>query len=311
MSLFAEEPWLLAVLCGILGLLIGSFLNVVIYRLPRIMRRQWAADAAQILAEPEIRAEIELSASSHSALNGALAEVTQAISALPILSLARPRSRCPVCGHPISALENVPLASWLVLRGRCSACKTPIAIRYPVIELTLGVLFACASLQFGESVRLAAAMLLLSLCVAMSVIDADTMLLPDVLTQALLWSGILVNASGQGFVALLPSVLGAAVGYAVFWSIGTLFRVVRGIEGMGAGDYKLLAALGAWFGWTALLPIVVLSAGVGSVVGLSLMAVGRATALTRLPFGVYLAPAGIIMLFFGPSLTALVLPGVR
>jgi leader peptidase (prepilin peptidase)/N-methyltransferase len=309
MSLLAEEPWLAAVLCGILGLLIGSFLNVVVYRLPRIMRRQWAADAAQILQEPDIRNELGLAPDA--SLDASLAGVGTTLGSLPAFSLSRPRSRCPECGHPITALENIPIASWLVLGGRCSACKIRISPRYPIVEACVGVLFACAAASFGDSVRLPMSLVVISLCVAMTLIDADTMLLPDVLTQALLWGGILANATGKGFAPLLDSVIGAAAGYAIFWTIGTLFRILRGMEGMGAGDYKLLAALGACFGWTALLPIVALSAGVGSLVGLSLMAVGRATTLTRLPFGVYLAPAGIIMLFFGPALTSLVLPGVH
>ncbi|MGA2550784.1 MAG: A24 family peptidase [Burkholderiaceae bacterium] len=307
---FIDLPaWLVAVLAGILGLLIGSFLNVVIYRLPRIMRRGWAADAAQILSEPDVRSEIGLSGPDASALDLALARVQPALEAQSPLGIAQPRSRCSSCGHPISAIENIPIASWLVLRGRCRACKARISARYPIVEATLGLLFALAALQFGLTPKLADAMLILALCVAMTLIDADTMLLPDALTQTLVWSGILVSASGFGFVALAPSVIGAAAGYGAFWMIGTLFRLLRGMEGMGAGDYKLLAGLGAWFGWSALLPIVLLSAGVGSLVGITLMLLGRATALTRLPFGVYLAPAGALMLFFGHRLISWVVPG--
>lgn len=310
-STLAEQPWLFSGLCAIFGLLIGSFLNVVIYRLPRMMRRQWAADAAQILAEPDIRGELSLERGAVGPLDTALESVTQTLKAQPPFGLARPRSRCSTCGHSISALENIPLVSWLVLRGRCAQCKAPISMRYPLVEASVGLLFAVAAWRFGASPLLGGGMVLVSLCVAMTMIDADTMLLPDTLTQALLWIGILLSASGHGFVPLLASVTGAAVGYAAFWSIGTGFRVLRGIEGMGAGDYKLLAGLGAWFGWTALLPIVLLSAGVGALVGLTLMALGRATTLTRLPFGVYLAPAGIITLFWGAQLIAWILPGVH
>jgi leader peptidase (prepilin peptidase)/N-methyltransferase len=311
MSALAENPWLFGGLAGVLGLLIGSFLNVVIYRLPRMMQRQWAIDATQILAEPEVRAELQLPSDVARAVDSSLSALGAALQKLPALGIATPRSRCPSCGHPISALENIPVLSWISLKGRCRACKARISARYPLVEAAVGGLFALAALQFGATPQAAASLVLIGLCVAMTLIDADTLLLPDVLTLPLLWIGILIAAAGWGFATLPASVLGAAGGYAAFWSIGTLFRVVRGIEGMGAGDYKLLAALGAWFGWSALLPIVLLSAGVGSIVGVGLMLAGRATALSRLPFGVYLAPAGIIMLFFGPRLVALVLPGVH
>jgi len=311
MSLLAGEPGLVAILAGILGLLIGSFLNVVVYRLPRIMRRQWASDATQILLEPEIAAELQLPETLLSSLSSALKPLAELVQKLPVLSLSKPRSRCPSCGHAISALENIPIVSWLMLAGRCRACKCRISMRYPLVEGAVGLLFGLAALQFGATAQGAASLVLISLLVAMTLIDADTMLLPDALTLSLMWIGLLFSASGKGFVTLEASVVGAAVGYAAFWIIGTGFRVLRGMEGMGAGDYKLLAALGAWFGWTGLLPIVVLAAGVGSVVGITLILMRRATALTRLPFGVYLAPAGVIMLFFGPSLVALALPGVH
>jgi leader peptidase (prepilin peptidase)/N-methyltransferase len=306
----AEVPWLFAALCGVLGLLIGSFLNVVIYRMPRIMRRHWAADAVQLLGEGDIRAELSLAAEVGRGLDAGLAPVAQALSQLPVLGLAQPRSRCSSCGHPISALENIPVLSWLALRGRCRACKTPISIRYPLVEVAVGILFALCGLDFGASVQVLAGFVISGFCVAMTLIDADAMLLPDALTLPLLWIGLLLSASGMGFVPLPLSVIGAAAGYGAFWLIGTVFRLVRGIEGMGAGDYKLLAALGAWFGWPALLPIVLLAAGVGSIVGVTLMLTGRANMLTRLPFGVYLAPAGVLMLFYGPSLTALLFPRV-
>ena len=304
-----DEPWLLVPACGVLGLLIGSFLNVVVYRLPIILKRSWANDASDYLTEEEIQLSLALSAEERKEVTAAAATVKKALGALPPFSLSKPRSRCPACGHPISALENVPVISYLVLRGRCKACKTRISPRYPIVEALNGLLFAAAAVTFGFTPALPAALVIIGILVSLTLIDADTMLLPDVLTLSLLWLGLLTSASHYGFVPLSDSVAGAALGYAAFWLIATLFRVLRGVEGMGAGDFKLLAALGAWFGWTALLPIVLLSAGVGSVVGITLMVIGRATMLSRLPFGVYLAPAGILMLFYGRELTALVLPG--
>lgn len=299
-----------ALFAGIIGLCVGSFLNVVVYRLPRIMRRGWAADAATILAEAEVLSEIGLPSEPalEPTLGPALTRITGALAALTPLSLAKPGSRCPACGHQIRAWENIPLVSWLAQRGRCTACGTGISVRYPLIEALVGVLFFFAAWQFGPTLTLLAALLFIAVCIALTFIDAQTQLLPDALTLSLLWLGILVNLSGHGFASLEQSVVGAVAGYLVFWSIGTLFRLVRGIEGMGAGDYKLLAALGAWFGWQALLPIVLLSAGVGSLVGITLMLMRRARLLTALPFGVYLAPAGILMLFFGPAVIAWILP---
>jgi leader peptidase (prepilin peptidase)/N-methyltransferase len=303
------EPWLLISACGVLGLLIGSFLNVVIYRVPVMLKRGWAKDASEYLEEEEVQDSIMLGAEARSDLAKAAKAVKDALALLPPFSLTQPRSRCPACGHPISAIENVPIASYLVLRGRCKACKTRISARYPIVEATTGLLFAACAWRFGLTPELACGLVIVSVLIALTLIDADTMLLPDSLTLSLLWLGVLASAFHFGFVPVLDSVIGAAAGYCVFWLIAMLFRVLRGVEGMGAGDFKLLAALGAWFGWTALLPIVLLSAGVGSVVGISLIVFGRKTLLSRLPFGVYLAPAGMLMLFYGSEITALVLPG--
>jgi leader peptidase (prepilin peptidase)/N-methyltransferase len=304
-----DEPWFLVPVCAILGLLIGSFLNVVVYRLPIVLKRGWALDACEYLDDDEVQESLALPGDERVQLKAATGTVKKALGALPAFGLAKPRSRCPACGHPISALENVPVVSYLVLRGRCKACKVRISPRYPIVEALTGTLFAGAAWTFGFTPALLAALVIIGILVSLTLIDADTMLLPDVLTLSLLWLGLLASALHQGFVPLSDSVAGAALGYTAFWLIATLFRVLRGVEGMGAGDFKLLAALGAWFGWTALLPIVLLSAGVGSVVGITLMVSGRATMLSRLPFGVYLAPAGILMLFYGRELTALVLPG--
>lgn len=306
-----SDPGLLTGLCVLFGLLIGSFLNVVIFRLPRMMQRQWAADAVELLTDAEIGTEIGLSHADAQVLGPALERVRQQILSLSPLRLSLPRSRCPSCGHGITAMENIPLLSWLALRGRCSACAARISSRYPLIEAATALLFGAASLKFGWTPELGASFVLIGFLIVLTLIDADTMLLPDSLTLALLWIGLIAAAVGTGFVPVWQSVVGAAAGYSVFWLVGTVFRLVRGIEGMGAGDYKLLAALGAWFGWPALLPIILISAGVGSIVGLSLMAVRRASLLTKLPFGVYLAPAGLIMIFFAHEITSSLLPGVH
>ncbi len=304
-----DNPVAVAIICGVFGLLIGSFLNVVIYRLPVRMKRGWAKDASEFLADADIHEALSLVPDDRAALADSAKRVEAALGQLPRLTLSRPRSACPCCGHKISALENIPLVSYLVLRGRCKGCKAHISLRYPLVELAVGLLFAAAGWHFGATAQLIDGLILISLLCPMTLIDADTMLLPDSLTLPLLWLGLLASTFSLGFVSLQDSVIGAAAGYAIFWLLANAFRVLRGVEGMGGGDFKLLAALGAWFGWSALLPIVLLSAGVGSVVGLTLLASKRATMLSRLPFGVYLAPAGLLMLFFGPQLIALVMPG--
>ncbi len=231
------------------------------------------------------------------------------VAAMPDEDLGRPRSRCGSCGHPIGALENVPLVSYAVLRGRCSACGTPISPRYPAIELLTGLLFAAVAWRYGLGVPMFASLALVAGLVALTFIDADAMLLPDAITLPLLWVGLLVAAFG-GFVSLHDAVWGAVAGYLSLWSVFWLYKLATGKEGFGYGDFKLLAALGAWFGWQAILPIVLLSAGVGAVVGVTLIVAGRKTMASRLPFGVYLAPAGVLMLFAGPRVIDLILPTI-
>ena len=268
----AAYPWLALVL----GLCVGSFLNVVIHRLPLMMEREWTAQCA------ELRGEV---APDHAPLN-----------------LSQPRSRCPACGHAISALQNIPLLSFLWLRGRCAACSTRISGRYPLVELFCGLATAYCALHFGFSFAAAAAMLFVWLMIAATGIDFDTQLLPDSITLPLLWLGLLVNLIG-GPVDLRSAVIGAMAGYLFLWSVYWMFRLVTGKEGMGFGDFKLLAAIGAWTGWQMLPLVVLLSSAIGAVVGISLIVFHKHGREVPIPFGPYLAGAGLIALFWGPALT--------
>jgi leader peptidase (prepilin peptidase)/N-methyltransferase len=270
------DPTTFTVIAGVLGLLVGSFLNVVIHRLPRIMEREWRAHCAELRGEAP--AELER------------------------FSLARPRSQCPDCGHAITAIENVPVLSWIFLRGRCSACAKPISPRYPLVEATSGLLCAFAALHFGYGWAAAGAMLLIWCLIALTWIDLDTQLLPDSITLPLLWAGLLFNVSGS-FVDLQSAVIGAAGGYLSLWLVYWAFKLTTGKEGMGYGDFKLLAALGAWLGWQMLPLTILLSSMLGAVVGITLIVVIKRGRSVPIPFGPYLAAAGILALFWGKPLT--------
>ncbi len=261
-------------LAGVLGLLIGSFLNVVIYRLPKMLERQWAADCAAIDgAAPEAPAEA--------------------------FNLMVPHSRCPQCGHAIRWYENVPVLSYVVLRGRCSSCQTRISPRYPIVELVTGLLFAwCVWRMPGQWAALAwsgfsAALLTLAL------IDWDTTLLPDDITLPLLWAGLLAAILGFTGVSLTNAVLGAVAGYLSLWGIYWLFKLTTGKEGMGYGDFKLFAAFGAWFGWQALVPIILMASIIGVVVGIALKLNNGLREGGYVPFGPFLAGAGFTAMLFG------------
>ncbi|GGB36972.1 type 4 prepilin-like proteins leader peptide-processing enzyme [Oceanisphaera marina] len=267
----------LYVIVILLGLLIGSFLNVVIHRLPLMLQREWQQECAE--------------------LNGA------STATEPTFNLCTPRSRCPHCQQQLSALDNIPLLSWLFLRGRCRYCKAGISKRYPLIELSAAALSAFAIWRFGASPQLLAALIFSWALLCMTMIDIDHLLLPDNLTLPLLWLGLLLNIDTL-FVSLQDAVLGAAIGYGVLWSLYWVFKLATGKEGMGYGDFKLLAALGAWFGWQAVLPILLLSSVAGSILGLSLMASKRLSAERALPFGPALALAGWIYLIWGQQLTS-------
>lgn len=260
----------------LLGLVVGSFLNVVIYRLPRMMEHDWQLQCAELRGE--------------------------APPVAPPLSLATPRSRCPTCGHAITALENIPILSWLLLRGRCSGCQTPISVRYPVVELISGLLSAAAAWHFGFGLPALSALIFIWAMVALTFIDFDTQLLPDSITLPLLWLGLLLNTT-ETFTSLSSAVVGAATGYLALWSVFWLFKLATGKEGMGYGDFKLLAAIGAWIGWQMLPLTILLSSLVGAVVGITLIAASRHGRNVPIPFGPYLAAAGVIALFFGQKLT--------
>ena len=259
----------------ILGLLIGSFLNVVIYRLPKMLERQWRAECV--------------------ALTGASATPEQPEAPF---NLVTPASTCPHCGHRIRPWENIPALSYLLLRGRCSQCRQRISVRYPIVEVVTGILSAALAWHFGPTPQLLAALVLTWGLIALTMIDADTQLLPDVLTLPLLWLGLLVNTQGL-FTDLNSAVWGAAAGYLSLWTVYWLFKLITGKEGMGYGDFKLLAALGAWMGWQMLPLIILLSSLVGAVVGIAMIvALGRDRQIP-IPFGPYLATAGWIALLWG------------
>lgn len=263
------------VFAGIFGLLIGSFLNVVIHRMPKMMQRESDNYVAHESGKP-------------------LPHVDR-------YNLMTPRSACPQCGHRITAVENVPVISYLFLRGKCSECKSPISARYPLIELLTGGLSALLVWQFGSGVAGLAALVFAYLLIAMTFIDADTQLLPDDLTLPLLWCGLLLNLNAT-FVPLDEAVVGAAAGYLSLWAVYWLFKLATGKEGMGYGDFKLLAALGAWLGWKMLPVIVLLSSVVGAVVGISLILFAKHGRNNPIPFGPYLAAAGMIAMLFGKPL---------
>ncbi len=280
MALLAANPALFAVVAGLAGLAIGSFLNVVIHRLPLVLERQWRAQAADLDGRP------------------APAEPEP-------YNLVRPRSRCPACQAPIRAAHNIPVLSWLLLRGRCAACRAAISVRYPVVELATGIAFAAVAWKFGFGTSAVLACVFTAYLIALAGIDIDRQLLPDILTVPLLWIGLLASLwPGAGDAAppsaLRDAVLGAAGGYIFLWLVFHLFRLATGKEGMGYGDFKLFAAIGAWLGWQMLPLVLLLAAFVGAAVGIALMAASRLGRGVPIPFGPYLAGAAWIAMLWGP-----------
>jgi leader peptidase (prepilin peptidase)/N-methyltransferase len=269
------SPTLLVAVVTILGLLVGSFLNVVILRLPRMMEQNWKRDARDALGLPAVDEQR--------------------------LSLSHPPSCCPSCQAPIRPWQNVPVLSWLALRGRCAKCRAPISVQYPLVEAAAALLSAVCAWRFGYAPALVAALILSWTLLALAVIDLRTQLLPDDLTLPLLWLGLLL-ALAPVFADLRSAVIGAAIGYLALWSIYWLFKLATGKEGMGYGDFKLLAALGAWLGWQSLPTIVLLSSVVGALVGVGLIVFRRHGREVPIPFGPYLAAAGWLTLVFGAKL---------
>jgi leader peptidase (prepilin peptidase)/N-methyltransferase len=276
----------------VLGLLVGSFLNVVIHRLPIMLERQWREQCEELARE------------------GAASGPHRTPPPHERFNLVVPRSACPGCKTPITALQNIPIVSYLVLRGRCASCHAPISARYPLIEALTGVLSALVAWRLGFGWPTLAALTLSWFLIALAFIDIDRQLLPDNLTLPLLWLGIAVSLLGPPTPGsplpadLRSSLIGAIAGYLSLWSIFHAFRLATGKEGMGYGDFKLLAALGAWLGWQMLLPIVLMAAAVGAVVGIAVLAVKRQDRSTPIPFGPFLAAAGWLMLMFGHELVA-------
>lgn len=284
-QLLLDNPQLYLGTIFVLGLLIGSFLNVVILRLPVMMQRQWQSDCLEFLTEHHPR---HLKPGEPPEQSGSY-------------NLVTPASRCPHCGHAIRAWENIPILSYLLLRGRCSNCRTPISLRYPVIEFISGLLAVIVAWQLGFSAAAAAAFLLTWVLICLTMIDYDHMFLPDNLVLPMLWLGLLLNSQGL-FTDIYSALFGAVAGYLVLWSVYQLFKLLTGKEGMGYGDFKLLAMLGAWLGWQMLPAIILLSSVVGAVVGISLMLFKRHEAGKPIPFGPYLAAAGWIALLWGAQL---------
>lgn len=277
-DVFHSLPWLYFSLVFLFSLMIGSFLNVMIHRLPIMLEREWQAEYLSYF-NPETQLQQE-----------------------ERYNLIVPRSACPHCGHAITAMENIPLLSWLWLKGRCRECQAPISARYPLVELLTALLSLVVAATFPPGWALLAALLLTWVLVALTFIDLDKMLLPDQLTLPLLWGGLLFNLAG-GFVPLADAVIGAMAGYLVLWSLYWAFKLLTGKEGMGYGDFKLLAALGAWLGWQALPIVLLLSSLVGAIIGISLILLRNHHQGKPIPFGPYLAIAGWIALLWGDTIT--------
>lgn len=340
-SILLESRGLFAGTAMLVGLCVGSFLNVVIYRLPKIMERQWALEIDDYLRERSAKpstdptsmdaaspnvahapAESKASALIQPAAGDARSEGSELTTAADAptkiqksvptqrFNLAFPASACTACQAPIRWWQNIPVVSYVALRGRCACGKSPISARYPAVELLTGLLSALVAYQLGFGAASLGALVLTWYLIALAFIDADTTLLPDVLTLPLLWGGIVLALLGWGFTDLRSSVIGAMAGYLVLWTVFWAFKICTGKEGMGYGDFKLLAALGAWLGWQMLLPIVLLSAVAGSVIGIAGIVFAHRGRDFQMPFGPYLAIAGFVALLWGRSISRLLLPGV-
>jgi len=275
----------LAAVCALVGLVVGSFLNVVVHRLPKMLERDWDGQAADVLEHkglPDVAKKLRGSDGQR-------------------YNLMTPASTCPHCGHKIRAYENIPILSFVFLRGRCSSCRSPITIRYPIVEAISGILAGYIGWRFGLTWAMAGALIFAWALIALTAIDIDTQLLPDDITLPLLWLGLLVNLY-NGFTPLSSAVIGAVAGYLSLWAVYWLFKLTTGKEGMGYGDFKLLGAIGAWLGWKMLPVVILLSSLVGAGVGIALIVFARHGRNTPIPFGPYLAAAGLIALFWGEAI---------
>jgi len=287
---FTENPAFFLFSVFLLSLMFGSFLNVVIYRLPIMLKQEWHSDCMEFLSEEE--KTLQFPEHSNNELN----------KKIEVFNLSVPRSRCPSCGHQINAWENIPVISWCFLRAKCSQCSSPISIRYPMIELSTALLSVLTAYYFGVQWFTLAALVLVWTLIALSMIDFDTQLLPDNMTLPLLWLGLLMSLLHISDIPLKDSVIGAMAGYMSLWTVYQLFKIITGKEGMGFGDFKLLAALGAWLGWQSLPLILFLSALVGAVVGITLILFLGRDKNIPIPFGPYLASAGFISLIWGDNI---------
>ncbi|WP_295955407.1 A24 family peptidase [Rhodoferax sp.] len=272
-----EMQWVAALLGGIFGLMLGSFLNVVVYRMPKIMERQWAADYAEMQGSEPARPPAEP------------------------FNLVVPRSCCPHCGHQIRWFENIPVASYLALRGKCSACRAPISPRYPAVEIATAALFFFCIWTWGPTVTGLAWCGFAAALLSLALIDWDTTLLPDDITLPLLWAGLIGSSLHWTGVPLFAALWGAVAGYLSLWTIYWLFKLLTGKEGMGYGDFKLFAALGAWFGWEALVPMILMASVIGAIVGIAMKFSSGLREGGYIPFGPFLAGTGLTAMVFGPN----------
>lgn len=282
---FRAVPWFFVGTAIVFGLLVGSFLNVVIHRLPIMLERDWKAQCIEYLG------------------NNITLKASETVSSDSKYNLVVPRSACPTCKQPITALQNIPVLSYVLLGGKCAGCKSHISTRYPLVEAMTGLLTGFLAWRFGVTWMAAFAIIYVWALIALTFIDADTTLLPDDITLPLLWLGLLVNTGGA-FTDVSSAILGAAGGYLVLWSVYWGFKLLTGKEGMGYGDFKLLAAIGAWLGWQSLPLVILLSAAVGTVVGISGILLKGRDKGAKLPFGPYLAAAGFIAMIWGQQLTS-------
>jgi len=296
-SLLQSSPTLLLSVCFVLGLFVGSFLNVVVYRLPLMMQATWRRECKEFLQQDSEETVQEV-VSESSSNDGEQDQTPQPFN------LMVPRSACPSCKSMITAWQNIPVISWLILRGKCGNCKHPISVEYPLVELLTGILSLAVAMKFGASIQLIFALLFTWSLISLALIDFHTTLLPDSITLPLLWLGLLISLVPV-FISAPDAIVGAAAGYMILWIVFQTFKLITGKEGMGFGDFKLLAALGAWLGWAKLPLIILLSSLTGAIIGIMMMVLFKHKRSQPIPFGPYLAIAGWIALMWGEQIVAM------